>query len=213
MVSGSVMIPRPNDEQPPLPLGWMPRLGEADFFVSEANRAAVEWLARPDAWPMARVLLIGPEGSGKTHLAGLVATRSGARFIDDADLIKDGEPLFHAWNAATPERPLLLTGRRLPRNWPHRLPDLASRLSATPLVMLVEPDDELLAAVIAKRFSDRGLRVSADVIGWLSLRIERSFVAAEHVVSMLDAASLAERREITIPWARVVLEAQLDMGF
>lgn len=200
-------------EQPPLPLAWLPRLGEADFFVSDANRAAVDWLARPEAWPMPRVLLMGPEGAGKTHLAGLVAARTGARVIDDADALTDGEPLFHAWNAASMERPLLLTGRRLPKLWAHRLPDLASRLAATPLVTLEEPDDALLAAVLAKRFADRGLRVSADVIGWLSLRIERSFAAAGQAVALLDAAALAERREITVPLARGVLEAQLDLGF
>lgn len=198
-------------DQPPLPLAWVPRLGEADFFVSEANRAAVDWLARPPAWPMPRVLLTGPEGAGKTHLAGLVVARTGARLIDDADGITDGEMLFHAWNAATPERPLLMAARRLPRAWSHRLPDLASRLAATPLVTLSEPDDALLAAVLTKRFADRGLKVPADVVTWLSLRIERSFAAVGMAVTLLDAAAMAERRELTVPLARSLLETQLDL--
>lgn len=198
-------------DQPPLPLAWVPRLGEADFFVSDANRAAVDWLARPAAWPMPRVLLIGPEGAGKTHLAGLVAARTGARVIDDADSIADGESLFHAWNAASADRPLLLAGRRLPRSWSHRLPDLASRLAATPLVSLSEPDDALLAAVLTKRFADHGLKVPADVVAWLSLRIERSFAAVGRAVALLDAAAMAERRELTVPLARSLLETQLDL--
>lgn len=200
-------------DQPPLPLAWRPRLGEADFFISDANRAAVEWLARPAAWPMPRVLLIGPEGSGKTHLAGLVAARTGARVFDDADANADGETLFHAWNAASAERPLLMTARRLPRSWAHRLPDLASRLAVTPLVTLAEPDDALLAAVLTKRFADCGLKVPDDVIGWLSLRIERSFAAVGHAVALLDAAAMAERRELTVPLARSLLETQLDLDF
>ncbi len=198
-------------DQPPLPLAWVPRLGEADFFVSDANRAAVDWLARPAAWPMPRVLLIGPEGAGKTHLAGLVAARTGARVVDDADAIEDGEALFHAWNAATPERPLLMAARRLPRSWQHRLPDLASRLAATPLVTLSEPDDALLAAVLTKRFADHGLKVPPDVVTWLSLRIERSFAAVGRAVALLDAAAMAERRELTVPLARSLLETQLDL--
>lgn len=198
-------------DQPPLPLAWQPRLGEADFFVSDANRAAVDWLARPGAWPMPRVLLIGPEGAGKTHLAGLFAARTGARIIDDADRISDGEALFHAWNAASAERPLLMTGRGLPRSWAHRLPDLASRLAATPLISLSEPDDALLAAVLTKRFADHGLKVPDDLVNWLSLRIERSFAAAGRAVALLDAAAMAERRELTVPLARSLLETQLDL--
>jgi chromosomal replication initiation ATPase DnaA len=197
--------------QPPLPLGWEPRLGEADYIVSESNRAAVDWLSRPQAWPMPRCLILGPPASGKSHLAGLVAARTGAWLIEDADRLADGEPLFHAWNAASAERPLLLTGRLLPKLWAHRLPDLASRLAATPQVWLPEPDDALLAAVLAKRFADRGLRVADEVIQWLALRIERSFAAVGAAVERLDAAALEERREITVPLARAALEQQLSL--
>ena len=199
------------DEQPPLPLGWQPRLGEADFIVSDANRAAVEWLARPEAWPMPCCVIIGPPASGKSHLAGLVVARTGAMLIDDADRQVDGEPLFHAWNAATPARPLLMTARQMPRLWAHRLPDLGSRLAATPQVMLSEPDDVLLAAVLTKRFADHGLRVADEVIQWLALRLERSFVAVGQAVEILDALSLAERRDITVPLARAALEQQLSL--
>lgn len=214
-MSGGPMSGGPMREgavQPPLPLAFAPRLGEADFFVSDANREAVEWLAAPERWAMPRVLLVGPEGAGKTHLARLAAARTGGRLIDDADRLADGEPVFHAWNAATVERPLLLAARRLPQFWAHRLPDLASRLAATPMLRLAEPDDRLLAAVIAKQFLDRGLKVTPDVVQWLCLRIERSFAAASDAVARLDAAALAERREITVPLARAVFDAQFELG-
>ena len=136
--------------QMPLPLAYAPRLGEADFFVSAANAEAVAWLASLPHWPMPRSLLVGPAGSGKTHLAALFAGRHRATVIDDADRHDDAEALFHAWNAATPGCPLLLTARASPRDWGHGLPDLASRLAATPLVRLGDPDDALLAALFAK---------------------------------------------------------------
>ena len=208
---------QPDPAQAALPLAYRPRLGGIDFVVSDANRAAVAWLATPAAWPMPRTLLIGPPASGKSHLAQVFATANAAphaaTVIDNADTDPDAEALFHIWNAATPARPLLLVATRLPKHWPHRLPDLASRLAATPQVRLGDPDDALIAAVLAKHFADRGLRVGADVIGWLVLRIERSFAAALAIAAQLDALALAERRDITVPLARELLDAQMPLLF
>lgn len=195
-------------DQPPLPLAYAPRLGADNFVVSDANRTAAQWLAEPARWPMPRAVLVGPAGSGKSHLAALF----GGRVIEDADTASDGEPLFHAWNAASADLPLLFTARRVPKFWSHSLPDLASRLAATPLVRLDDPDDALVAAVLEKRFADLGLRVGADVIAYLVLRIERSFAEMASVVAALDALSLAERRDITVPLARELLEGQLRLA-
>jgi chromosomal replication initiation ATPase DnaA len=197
--------------QPGLPLAYRQRSGRDDFCVSASNSDAFHWLATPSAWPMPRSVLIGPKASGKTHLAAVFAAEHAATIIDDADEIADGESLFHAWNAATFAAPLLLTATRLPRAWAHRLPDLASRLAATPLVRIDDPDDALLAAVLEKRFADRGLRVPAEVVAYLVTRIERSFSAVAVAVAALDTMSLAERRDITVPLAREVLDRQLPL--
>lgn len=200
------------EAQPALPLVYRPRLAAGDYVVSDANRAAFDWLAAPARWPMPRCLLIGPPASGKTHLAAVFMANHAATLIDNADRIADGEVLFHAWNAATSERPLLMTATLPPRQWRHGLPDLASRLAATPQVRLDDPDDALVAAVLRKHFADLGLRVGDDVIAWLCLRIERSFAAAAEVVARLDRLALAERRDITVPLARALLEAQGELG-
>ncbi len=194
-----------------LPLAYVPRHGEADFLVSDSNREAVGWLASPLRWPMPRTLLAGPAGSGKTHLATLFGARHAATVVDDADRHGDPEALFHAWNAATPDRPLLLTARAVARDWQHDLADLASRLAATPLVRLGDPDDALLAALFAKNLSDRGLRVGDDVTAYILTRIERSAAAVRDAVLALDALSLAERRSITVPLARELLETQFRL--
>jgi chromosomal replication initiation ATPase DnaA len=203
-------LPQPPQSQPPLPLAYAQRLGPEDFIRSASNRSAAEWLADPLRWPTPRTLLIGPPQSGKSHLAGLFAARGGT-VIEAADLAADGEPLFHAWNAATPAAPLLLTARRLPKFWAHNLPDLASRLAATPLVRVDDPDDALLAAVLEKRFSEKGVRVAPDVFAFLVSRIERSFAAAAAVVEALDALALANRRAISIPLARELLDGQFRL--
>ena len=194
--------------QPALPLLYRPRFSESQFILSDANRDAAAWLAAPERWPTPRCLLVGPPASGKSHLLAVFAARQPATIIDDADRIADGEALFHAWNAADTGRPLLLAATHLPRQWAHQLPDFASRIAATPLVRLLDPDDTLIGAVLAKCFADRGLRVGEDVIAWLVARIERSFAAAVDVVARLDAVALAERRDITVPLAREVLEDQ-----
>lgn len=198
--------------EPALPLAWPVDHSPDRLAITEANRAAAAWLAGPGLWPVPVTLIVGPEGSGKTHLARWFAAHHRATIIEAADH-SDAEALFHAWNAATRDTPLLLTSRLNPRDWGHGLPDLASRLAATPLVRLGEPDDELLAAVLAKLFTERGIKVGDDLIRWLVVRIERSLVAAAGVVAALDAAALARRRAITIPLAREVVDGQGEFGF
>ena len=192
-----------------LPLAWPTADGEADFFVSDANEAAVAWLDRWPDWPRPVTLLVGPAGAGKSHLARIFERRTGATVFDDADRSRDEEALFHAWNAAG-AKPLLLTARTPPRDWKVALPDLASRLGATPLINIGLPDEPLLAAVMAKQFRDRGVSVSPDLIAWVLARSERSFQAVARAVTLLDTAALERGRAITVPLARQVLDGQLD---
>jgi chromosomal replication initiation ATPase DnaA len=195
--------------QLPLPLAYRHADGERDFIVSAANADAVAWLDRWPDWPAPQLLLIGPEASGKSHLSRIFARRVPATVIDDAETA-DPESLFHAWNAATPAAPLLLVARTPPRSWPRRLADLASRLDATPQLVIAAPDDALLAALLAKQFRDHGVLVAPDVADFVLARIERSFVGVAAAVAALDAAALAAGRAVTIPLARDVLGAQRD---
>jgi len=151
---------------------------------------------------------------------GLVAR--GAAVVEDADRIADAPPeappdaaaraeagLFHLMNLAAAEGcALLLTGRAAPARWPVALPDLASRLAALTPARLGAPDDALLAAVIAKALDDRGLRFEAGLPAFLAARIERTFAAAEAMVALLDAASLAQGRAITRKLAGETIAAQ-----
>jgi len=193
-----------------LPLAYLEARGAADFFVSEANRDAVRHLEKSRDWPTPVTLLLGPPASGKTHLARMFAARSGGKVVDDLGPGLDAEALFHAWNAAGPGRPLLLVARRDAGEWGVALPDLASRLGATPRVTIAPPDDALLAAVMRKRFRDLGLEVSPDVVAFVLARIDRGFDAVAAAVTALDAAALAGRRAVTVPLARATLFGQLD---
>ena len=184
-----------------LPLAWRAGDGAADYLVTAANRDAVAWLGAAADWPVPAGLLLGPRGSGKSHLARLWAAATGGAVADDA-AAHDPETLFHRWNAATRERPLLLTATTPPPAWPGMLPDLASRLAATPRATLGAPDDPLLRGVLLKLLGDRGLSVAPPVVDYLTARIERSLAAAAAAVDALDRAALAGKRAITIPLAR-----------
>lgn len=213
-----------------------PALGRGDFFVSPANALALAALDDSARWPLGRLVLTGPAGSGKSHLARVWAAAVGAEVLDavalpgrgpetlpagggvaveDADRIA-GDPaaetaLFHLVNLmqAAGGR-LLITGARPPSVWGVALPDLASRLEAGGRAAVEPPDDALLAAVLVKLFADRQVRVPPALIPWLVARMERSFEAARDLVARLDARALAEGRPIGQRLAAELLDSAGD---
>jgi chromosomal replication initiation ATPase DnaA len=207
-------------------LGSRTARGRGDFFVSDANAHAVAMIDATETWPGGKLLLLGPRGAGKTHLAHVWADALGARFIgpgeNPADLsepavIEDADrwpqdqeaTLFHLLNLATQKSlPVLLTARTPPGDWDVKLADLQSRLSALTPARIESPDDTLLMAVITKLFSDRQIMPPPSLIHWVLPRIERSFLAAERLVDRLDAAALSEGRAPTRSLARKLLEEE-----
>lgn len=188
-----------------LPLDWGSASGEADFVVSDANADAVRHLEHWNLWPVRASLLAGPPKSGKSHLARIFQRWSSGEVIDDAEH-EDETAIFHAWNRAQENRrPLLIVSRALPPQWVIGLPDLVSRLKATPSAMIGAPDDALLTAVMSKQFHDRGLQPAPEVIHYVLTRIERSFAGIARAVAALDTAALSTHRRVTVPLARDVL--------
>jgi chromosomal replication initiation ATPase DnaA len=203
------------------------------LVVSEANASAVALIDRWPDWPSPLVVLAGPAGSGKSHLGAIwremsgalavershieeavaAASPSAAFFVDDADgegLDETG--LFHAANAVRAAGThLLVTARRFPSAWGVALPDLASRLKAAATVEIREPDDLLLAGVIAKLFADRQVEVEPHVVQFLVRRIERSLATAIRVVDKLDRAALEQKTRITRGLAGEIVSA-MDEG-
>ena len=208
--------------------------GREDFFVSAANAAALAGLDGWRGWPDGRMLLIGPSGAGKTHLAYVWAGDSGACILPAADLpgqdlpalaegpalvVEDADriggkgaaedALFHLYNlAASGRRALLVTAGGPVPGWGLRLPDLQSRMQSMAQLALQAPDDPLLAAVLVKQFSDRQLAVPASLIPYLLARMERSLAGARALVAALDRAALAEGGAITQKLAKRVLDGE-----
>lgn len=212
-----------------LDLAGAPRLGVEDFMVSTSNEAAFAVIERWPDWPAPWMLMTGPRGSGKTHLAAIWAERACARIVkasemsvedapalaaaalvvEDADAVGRNEAaLFHLLNLMR-ERggALLLTAASEPSAWDLTTPDLLSRLRLAPQVRLASPDDALMRGVLVKLFVDRQLSVDVGVVEHLALHLDRSLDAARRIVETLDARSLSERRRITRAMAREAVQA------
>lgn len=223
--------------QIPLPLPSRPALGKRDFFVSPANAMAVAQIEAWRDWPARKMILSGPHGSGKTHLAHVWAQMSGARIVAARDLRLEAIPvlasapvcvedvetiagdaaaeeaLFHLHNLVLSNGgALLLTAEREPIHWKLGLPDLASRMMGAQLAHISEPDDTLLSALLAKLFDDRQLVPGPEVITYLVRHMPRSYAAAAEIVAALDAEALASHSKLTRHLAVRVLAQVVPPG-
>lgn len=202
-----------------------------DFLTDPSNEAALALVDSWPNWPHRIAAIVGPSGSGKSHLAAMWAEQAGARITDAAALVRsevpralvtgalviedlapqraDEQALFHLFNLAREEDAyVLVTATQRVDLDGYTLPDLASRLRALPVIALTPPSDALLAAVMVKLFADRQLAIDEDTVTYLLSRIERSLAAVRDTVGRLDRAALSRGRRITRALAADLLREQ-----
>lgn len=209
--------------------------GRDDFFVSPANELAVKALETWIDWPLGKLLISGPEGAGKSHLATIWAEKTeatvlqadqiinqwddsianGAVCVEDVHLLAGSanaeRTLFHMHNLMHQNgAPLLMTGRGAVSSWRIQLPDLLSRIQGTSVVRLEAPDDALLSALLVKQFADRQITVEPGLISYLLPRIERSFSFAGRLVSELDRKALQTKSRIGVKMASQTLDSMSE---
>lgn len=227
-MSPSSKIPK----QIPFDFDPRPALGGEDFLVSPSNAEAVAWVERWPDWPTTALVIVGPRGAGKTHLAHVFQALSHAPLITHSILREEGadrvlerqpalvledvgafiaegldEELLHLYNmAAEGGVKLLLTAESPPARWTIALKDLSSRLNTAQVAEIRPPDDALLTALIVKQFADRQVGVDQEVLTYMLARMDRSFAGVRDLVRAIDEAALAQKRAITIPLVRRVLE-------
>jgi DnaA regulatory inactivator Hda len=208
-------------QQLPFDLGHRTAFARDDFWVSESNQDAVAWLDKYPDWPAPLLVIHGPRGCGKTHLLKVWQNDTGAALYDAAapdalpaavvlddieNYIGDAareETLLHLYNIQK-ERcgHILAAAETPPRQWRFALRDLESRLLAAPAAAVGSPDDQLMAVVLTKLFSDRQIFVPQEVVQFLLPRLERSFAAMGAIVDAIDRKALAEKRKVTVPLVR-----------
>ena len=189
-----------------LPFNWPVADREEDFLLSECNRAAFDHLLRWALWPVMATLITGPRKSGRSLLGRIFVRKTDGRLFDNAEA-HDEEAIFHAWNQAQERRkPLIIIADSPPPQWQVELPDLRSRLAATPVVEIGRPDDALISQLIVKLLGDRGIAAPNELGDYLVPRIERSYVAIQSVVDLLDRVTLSHHKRMTIPLAKRTLD-------
>jgi hypothetical protein len=188
-----------------LPLGWPADPRDDAFLVTPSNSRAVHTLEHTATWPVMTAILTGPRKSGRSLLARIFAAKSGGTIIDDAERVPEAQ-LFHAWNRAQEEhRPLLIVADAAPPEWKVKLPDLRSRLAASPIAAIGAPDDELMRLLLAHLFERRSLDARPDLVDWLATRIERSHITVTRTVDALDQEAMERRKRLSINLARNTL--------
>jgi chromosomal replication initiation ATPase DnaA len=195
-------------------------LSRDNFLEGPANAEALGLIDCWPDWPNRVMLLVGPEGSGKSHLAAIWAEEADARstmahaltaanvpgalatgalVVEDLTAGNvDDRALFHLLNLARQDEAyVLITARTTPAGMEIELRDLRSRLRAIPVVNLMPPDDGLFRALIVKFCADRQLNIDENVVSYIASRIERSFAAARRTVELLDGEALRLGRPVT----------------
>lgn len=202
-------------------------LSRDDFLVTGSNSAAVALIDHWPDWPTHAAMIVGPPGSGKSHLVEVWRQRSKAARVQATEVkvetapeilnsgsaaIEDVAPsvnergLFHLLNLARQQgSSVLLTAQTRPEHWKIALPDLLSRLKAIPVLEILPPDDALLRGVLAKLFFDRQIAAAESTINFMLARMPRSLGAARLLVAEIDRRAMEERAEVTRPFVAKVM--------
>jgi hypothetical protein len=189
-----------------LPLPLAAGASPERIVVGTANAHVLDAFAQPEAWPYRTAVLSGPPRSGKSLLARWFAQTGKGEVVDDADTVDETE-LFHRWNRAQESgTPLLIVSNAGEAGWPVALPDLASRLGGSLHLTVGEPDETMLADLLALHAELRGFSLGEDAAAYLVPRAERSHVGVERLVAAIDRISLERKAAPTLAVWREALE-------
>ena len=207
--------------------------GESDFIISSSNAEAHKIITSwPNLWgiiPYKRALiLLGPKYSGKSFLSKIwqnIKPPENIKLLERGDQLGDPkhckiiyedidlldqskeEELFHIINSSNEEgKYLLLTATKFPK---YSLKDLSSRINSINIARIGPPDDELLAMLIFKLFSDNSVKISPDIVKYLVKVLPRDFVSVKNITEQINKEALVKGRRVTIPFIKTIL----DLGF
>ena len=199
-----------------------PGLAIEDFFVSTSNKKAYNFILNKKI-DNQKILLIGPNKSGKTHLGKIWQKNNNAIsydnnfeiilnykkniFIDDFLKNINEEKIFHLINHCSINKlTILLTSKKEVFEHNFLLKDLVSRLKTFNLLRINLPDDDLIINLIIKLLHDKQIIIkNKEIFHYILKRIERSYEEVFLLIENIDKLSLEKKRELTIPLIKKLL--------
>ena len=199
-----------------------PGLAIDDFFVSTSNKKAYNFILNKKI-DNQKILLIGPNKSGKTHLGKIWQKNNNAVsyennfeiilnykkniFIDDFLKNINEEQIFHLINHCSINKlTILLTSNKEVFEHNFLLKDLVSRLKTFNLLRIDLPDDDLIINLIIKLLHDKQIIIkNEEIFHYILKRIERSYAEIFLLIENIDKLSLEKKRELTIPLIKKLL--------
>lgn len=193
-----------------------PKLTINDFYVTHVNKEAYQIIIK-DKIDNQKLLLIGPNKSGKTHLGNIWQKQNNALiynnnleeilnckkniFFDNLFLNINEENIFHIINHCSLNNlSLLFTSNFELFDYNFKLQDLSSRLKTFDILRIDFPDDELIINLIIKLLHDKQIIINnPEIFQYILNRISRTYDHIFLLVENIDKLSLEKKRELTIP--------------
>ena len=199
-----------------------------DFYVSPSNQEAYDFINSWPKWIKRIVNIFGPSGSGKSHLASILKTKTKcldilakelnenvifefktkeALIIENFDGKISEKLLFSLWNIALQDNKYFLINSVKPiSSYKFKLVDLTSRIKSSLIIGIKLPSDDLISAIIAKNFSDKQIIVEEKYIDYIIKRIDRSYEKISQFILTLDKYSLKKGSAFNLKMIKEVIK-------
>ena len=199
-----------------------------DFYVSDSNQEAYDFINSWPKWIKKIINIFGPSGSGKTHLASILKSKTTVLETQPKQLndkiffkfktkevlivenLEDNVPekiLYSLWNAVVQDNKYLLITSKKPINqYRFKLPDLKSRINEIITIGIKLPSDDLISVILAKNFSDKQIKVEKKHIDYIIKRIDRSYEKISQFILTLDKYSLKKGSPFALKMIKEVLK-------
>ena len=193
-----------------------PNFSINDFFVGNANLEAFNILIKDNSIND-KIILIGPQKSGKTHLSIIWQEKYNALkynqnlnkiienknniLIDDLFHKINEEEIFHIINHCHFHNlKILITSSQQVNNYHFKLHDLSSRLKTFFNIKINLPDDELLINLMIKLFHDKQIIIkNPELFNYIINRVGRSYEKVFNLIDKIDKFLLQKNKQLTIP--------------
>jgi len=199
-----------------------------DFYVSPSNQDAYDFINSWPKWIKRTVNIFGPSGSGKSHLASILKSKTSCLqietkklsdeiffkfktketlIIENLDRKVSEKLLFSLWNIALQDNKyLLITSKKPINSVKFKLRDLTSRVTSSLIIGINLPSDDLISVILAKNFSDKQITVEKKHIDYIIKRIDRSYEKISQFILTLDKYSLKKGSPFALKLIKEVLK-------